>query len=193
MPNQTKFIAVGRGAATVLSHLPEIGISKDRCLAAVPVIKEEKPFLNSVWVDLNFEIDEKKQKIGEELYKVALSCEKEIDEFLTDAQKLIIVCCLGTLSGLMTTPRIIRLAERKGIPVSLIVAKPFTWEGKTWGLRAERSLSNLKDKVNDLIVYNMDEAFNGIDPNTPTRELFKIVDKEMLNLIKEKVCYIKRN
>lgn len=193
MPNQTKFIAVGRGASTILSHLPEIGISKDRCLSAVPVIKEEKPFLNNVWVDLNFEIDEKKQKIGEELYKVSLSCESEIDKFLTDSEKLIIVCCLGTLSGLMTMPRIIRLAERKGVPVSVIVSKPFTWEGKTWGLRAERSLANLKDKVKDLIVYNTDEAFNGIDPNTPTRELFKIVDKEMLNLIKEKVCYFKKN
>ena len=39
----------------------------------------------------------------------------------------------------------------------------------------------------------MDDAFDGIDPNTPTRELFKIVDKEMLNLIKEKVCYFKKN
>ena len=193
MPNQTKFIAVGRGASTVLSHLPEIGLSKDRCLSAVHIIKEEHPFLNSVWVDLNFEIDEKKQKIGEELYKVSLSCESEIDKFLTDAEKLIIVCCLGTLSGLMTMPRIIRLAERKGMLVSAIVAKPFTWEGQTWGLRAKRSLENLQDKVKDLIVYNMDDAFNGIDPNTPTRELFKIVDKEMLNLIKEKVCYVKRN
>ena len=94
MPNKTKFIAVGRGASTVISHLPEIGISKDRCLSAVPVIKEEHPFLNSVWVDLNFEIDEQKQKIGEELYKVSLSCESEIDKFLTDAEKLIIVCCI---------------------------------------------------------------------------------------------------
>ena len=58
MPNQTKFIAVGRGASTVLSNLPGIGISKDRCLSVVPVIKEEKPFLNSVWVDLIFEIDD---------------------------------------------------------------------------------------------------------------------------------------
>ena len=193
MPNQTKFIAVGRGASTVLSHLPEIGISKDRCLSAVPVIKEEKPFLNSVWVDLIFEIDEKKQKVGEGLYKVSLSCEHEIDTFIADAERLIIVCCLGTLSGLMTTPRIIRLAERKGIPVSVIVAKPFTWEGQTWGLRAERSLGNLKNKVKDLIVYNMDKAFDGLDPNTPTRELFKIVDKEMLNLIKEKVYFSKKD
>ena len=191
MPSETKYIAIGRGASTVLAlAADEIGIPKDKCLSVVPFIDEHQHFINPIWFDLHFRTDERKQQIGKELYKVSLSCECEICEFFPNTKHLIIVCCLGTLSGLMALPRILLLAKQNGITSHVVASKPFSWETLQRTLNAENSVRILRDNEIDSYIYDMDEAYNETDPNISTVELFKIVDKKMLNLIRrvEQLC-----
>lgn len=194
MLKKTKFIAIGRGASglLVLVHKKN-GIPEDKCLSLIPFVDEHQHFINASGVDLTFEVDTEQLKTGNELYKASLMCEQKVEDFFADAEHIIIVCCLGTFSGLIILPKILHYAEQKKITVSVVASTPFTWEGSTRATQAKSSVKILQAKVKNLAIYNMDKAMEGTDSNIPTRKLFQIADKEMLDLIQESIKYAQEN
>lgn len=108
---------------------------------------------------------------------------EEIEAILKGADMVFVTCGLGGGTGTPGTPVVAEIAKKLGALTIGVVTKPFSFEGKKRKEIAEEGLSNLKDKVDSLIVIPNDKVMGIIDEKTSFLNAFSIIDDILSNAV----------
>lgn len=114
-----------------------------------------------------------KPEIGEQ---AAVESKEKIKEFLRDTDMIFLTCGEGGGTGTGATPIIAELAKEMGALTVAVVTKPFQFEGTRRMVAAEDGISNLKDKVDTLIVIPNQRLLEVIDKKMTLLEAFRVTD-----------------
>ncbi|MDD5551852.1 MAG: cell division protein FtsZ [Candidatus Pacebacteria bacterium] len=107
------------------------------------------------------------------------ACEEsreEVEETLKGADMVFITAGLGGGTGTPSAPIVADIARNTGALTVAIVTKPFSFEGEQRASIAEDGLSELKDKVDSLIVIPNDKVLTTIDEKVTLINAFSYVD-----------------
>lgn len=99
--------------------------------------------------------------------KAAEESKDEISEALKGSDMVFITLGEGGGTGTGAAPFIASIAKSFGSLVIAIVTKPFSWEGKSRFLNAEKGIEELKQHVDSLIVIPNERILSIIEKNTP--------------------------
>ena len=108
--------------------------------------------------------------------KSAEESAKEIAENLKGVDMVFITCGLGGGTGSGASPVIAEISKGLGILTIAVVTTPFTFEGAERKKVAEQALSELKGKVDSLLVVSNDKLLKIIDEKTTVSGAFLICD-----------------
>ncbi|MCD6094439.1 cell division protein FtsZ [bacterium] len=101
---------------------------------------------------------------------------EEVEEAIKGADMVFATCGLGGGTGTSGIPVITEISKNLGALTVGIVTKPFSFEGKQRAEIAEGGLSELKDKVDSLIVIPNDRVLDVIDDKTTFLNAFSLID-----------------
>jgi len=108
--------------------------------------------------------------------QAAEESKSEIAEMLRGADMVFVTAGMGGGTGTGAAPIVAAAARELGILTIGVVTKPFTFEGKKRLTQAERGITNLKDKVDTLVVIPNDKLLQIVDRRTSIVEAFKMAD-----------------
>lgn len=111
--------------------------------------------------------------IGE---RAAIENKEDIKQMLSGADLVFITAGMGGGTGTGAAPIVAEIAKEMGILTIGIVTKPFTFEGKTRKLRAEKGTERLKNNVDDLIVVLNDNLLKVTDSKITLNNAFSLAD-----------------
>ncbi len=101
---------------------------------------------------------------------------EEVEEAIKGADMVFVTCGLGGGTGTSGIPVVAEISKNLGALTVGIVTKPFSFEGKQRAEIAEEGLSELKDKVDSLIVIPNDRVLEVIDEKTTFLNAFSLID-----------------
>ncbi|NLZ93806.1 MAG: cell division protein FtsZ [Firmicutes bacterium] len=101
---------------------------------------------------------------------------EEIKEVLKGADMVFVTAGMGGGTGTGAAPVIAEVARELGALTVGVVTKPFTFEGRRRKMSAEKGISELKEKVDTLIVIPNDRLLQVVEKKTPMIEAFRIAD-----------------
>ena len=104
----------------------------------------------------------------------------EIEEVLKGSDMVFITAGKGGGTGTGGAPIVAEIAKSMGALTIGVVTRPFTFEGRQRALRAEEGISNLKDKVDTLIVIPNDRLLDVGNETTSVLEAFRMADEVLL-------------
>lgn len=108
--------------------------------------------------------------------KAAEESRDQLEEYLTGADMVFITAGMGGGTGTGAAPVIAEIAKEAGALTVGVVTKPFTFEGRRRMNQAQTGISDLKEKVDTLIVIPNDRLMEIVDKNTPMIEAFREAD-----------------
>jgi len=108
--------------------------------------------------------------------QAAEESKEKINEFLRGTDMVFLTCGEGGGTGTGATPIVAALAKEMGILTVAVVTKPFQFEGTRRMVQAEEGISNLKDKVDTLIVIPNQRLLEVIDKKMTLLEAFHVTD-----------------
>jgi len=114
-----------------------------------------------------------KPEIGKQ---AAEESKDKINDFLRDTDMVFLTCGEGGGTGTGATPIVAEIAKELGALTVAVVTKPFQFEGTRRMLAAEEGISNLKDKVDTLIVIPNQRLLEVIDKKMTLLEAFRVTD-----------------
>ncbi|RJX29036.1 MAG: cell division protein FtsZ [Dethiobacter sp.] len=109
-------------------------------------------------------------------HQAAEESKEEIQSVLKGADMIFITAGMGGGTGTGGAPVIAEIAKSLGALTVGVVTRPFTFEGRRRMGQAEKGISNLKEKVDTLIVIPNDKLLQVVDKRTPLVEAFRIAD-----------------
>lgn len=101
---------------------------------------------------------------------------EKIKEFLLNTDMVFITGGMGGGTATGSSPVIAEIAKEQGALTIAVVTKPFVFEGTRRMVAAEEGISNLKEKVDALIVIPNQRLLDTIDRKITLLEAFKTVD-----------------
>ena len=107
------------------------------------------------------------------------ACEEskeEIEKIIKGADMVFITCGLGGGTGTSGIPVVADISRNLGALTMAIVTRPFSFEGKQRASMAEEGLSELKDRVDGLIVIPNDKVLSVVDEKTSLLNAFSLID-----------------
>ncbi len=108
--------------------------------------------------------------------QAAEESKEKIKEYLRDSDMVFLTCGEGGGTGTGATPLIAELAKELGALTVAVVTKPFQFEGTRRMVNAEEGITNLKDKVDTLIVIPNQRLLEVIDKKMTLLEAFRVTD-----------------
>ncbi|EKD87236.1 MAG: hypothetical protein ACD_36C00179G0001 [uncultured bacterium] len=108
--------------------------------------------------------------------KAAEESKEKIKEYLRDSDMVFLTCGEGGGTGTGATPLIAEIAKELGALTVAVVTKPFQFEGTRRMINAEEGITNLKDKVDTLIVIPNQRLLEVIDKKMTLLEAFRVTD-----------------
>ncbi len=109
---------------------------------------------------------------------------EEVQEALKNTDMIFLTYGLGGGTGTGATPGIAELAREAGALTVAVVTKPFSFEGSQRSRVAEEGLTELRDKVDTLIVIPNDRLLHIIDKKISLLNAFEIVDDVLMQAVK---------
>ncbi|NCS32302.1 cell division protein FtsZ [bacterium] len=100
----------------------------------------------------------------------------DIESFLDGTDMVFITAGMGGGTGSGAAPYIAEVARKKGALTVGVVTKPFSFEGARRMMNAEKSLEEMKDKVDALITIPNQRLLEIMDEGRPLIEAFKVAD-----------------
>lgn len=100
----------------------------------------------------------------------------EIKEALQGTDMVFITCGEGGGTGTGASPIVAEIARELGALTVAVVTKPFLFEGTRRMVTAEEGISNLKDKVDTLIVIPNQRLLEVVDKKMTLLDAFKVAD-----------------
>jgi cell division protein FtsZ len=104
----------------------------------------------------------------------------EIEEVLKGADMVFITAGKGGGTGTGGAPVVAEIAKSMGALTIGVVTRPFAFEGRQRAVKAEQGITNLKDKVDTLIVIPNDRLLDVGDATTSVLEAFRMADEVLL-------------
>ena len=101
---------------------------------------------------------------------------EKIKEHLIDSDMIFLTCGEGGGTGTGATPVVAQLAKEIGALTVAVVTKPFAFEGTRRMVQGEEGISQLKEKVDTLIVIPNQRLLDVIDKKLTLIEAFKVAD-----------------
>ncbi len=108
----------------------------------------------------------------------------EIMEALDETDIVFVTAGFGGGTGTGAAPIISEIAREKGVLTIAIVTKPFSFEGSERARIAQEGLSNIRDKVDALVVIPNDRIFTLINKDTSVAKAFGFVDSILEQAVK---------
>ena len=108
--------------------------------------------------------------------RAAEECAHEIETMCQGADMVFIAAGMGGGTGTGASPIIAEIAQESGALTVGVITKPFAFEGSRRRRNAEGGISNLREKLNTLIVIPNDRVLNIIDRRTTVDDAFGVVD-----------------
>lgn len=108
--------------------------------------------------------------------KAAEESKDKITDFLKDSDMVFLTCGEGGGTGTGATPVVAEIAKELGALTVAVVTKPFMFEGARRMISAEEGISNLKDKVDTLIVIPNQRLLEVIDKKMTLLDAFRVTD-----------------
>ena len=128
-------------------------------------------------------------EIGKE---AALGAQDKIKKTLEGADMVFVTAGLGGGTGTGASPIVCEIAKELGALTVGVVTKPFSFEGSQRERIAQNGLSELKNKVDALIVIKNDKIFSIIEKDTPLLKAFEAIDDILRQAIEGVVDLIAR-
>ncbi len=104
----------------------------------------------------------------------------EIEEALAGSDMVFITAGEGGGTGTGGAPVVAELAKSLGAVTIGVVTRPFTFEGRTRAMQAEKGIQALKEKVDTLIVIPNDRLLSVSNEKTSMVNAFKMADEVLL-------------
>ena len=114
-----------------------------------------------------------KPEIGKQ---AAEESKEKVKDFLRDTDMVFLTCGEGGGTGTGATPIVAEVAKECGALTVAVVTKPFQFEGARRMIAAEEGISNLKDKVDTLIVIPNQRLLEVIDKKMTLLDAFRVTD-----------------
>jgi cell division protein FtsZ len=115
--------------------------------------------------------------------KAAEESRDQVEEMLQGADMVFVTAGMGGGTGTGAAPIIAEAAKEVGALTVGVVTRPFTFEGRKRAKQAQLGITNLKEKVDTLIVIPNDRLLEIVDKNTPMLDAFREAD----NVLKQGV------
>lgn len=174
-----KVIGVGGGGGNAINRMMKFKISNVELIA----VNTDAQVLESM-VEAH-----KKLQIGKKLTqglgaggnpeigrKAAEESEAEIADALADVDMVFITAGMGGGTGTGATPVIARIAKEMGILTTVIVTKPFSFEGRAREEKARRGIEELRQHVDTLIAISNDRLLRIAPEDLPLIRAFELAD-----------------
>jgi cell division protein FtsZ len=104
----------------------------------------------------------------------------EIEEALKGADMVFITCGEGGGTGTGGAPVIAEIAKSNGSLTIAVVTRPFSFEGRRRAVQAELGVTNLRDRVDAIIVIPNDRLLDISNDKTSMVNAFKMADEVLL-------------
>ena len=104
----------------------------------------------------------------------------EIEEMLKGADMVFITAGKGGGTGTGGAPVVAEIAKAIGALTIGVVTRPFGFEGRQRGVRAEAGIQKLREKVDTLITIPNDRLLNVSNDKTSMVNAFKVADEVLL-------------
>jgi len=104
----------------------------------------------------------------------------EIEDLLKGADMVFITAGKGGGTGTGGAPVIAEVAKSVGALTIGVVTRPFTFEGRQRATKADTGITNIKEKVDTLIVIPNDRLLDVGDRSTSVLEAFRMADEVLL-------------
>src|ERR687894_444301 len=177
-----KVVGIGGGGVNAVNRMIEVGLKGVEFIA---INTDAQALLMS---DADVKLD-----IGRELTRglgaganpevgrqAAEEHRDEIEEVLKGADMVFITAGKGGGTGTGGAPIVAEIAKSIGALTIGVVTRPFAFEGRQRATKAEVGISNLKEKVDTLIVIPNDRLLDVGDATTSVLEAFRMADEVLL-------------
>ncbi|MHB1127106.1 MAG: cell division protein FtsZ [Bacillota bacterium] len=108
--------------------------------------------------------------------KAAEESKDELIKILNGADMVFVTAGMGGGTGTGAAPIVAEVAKQVGALTVGVVTRPFTFEGKKRAEYADKGITDLKAKVDTLIVIPNDRLLQVVDKQTSISEAFRIAD-----------------
>lgn len=102
-------------------------------------------------------------------FEAAVEAENEIKDVLRGADLIFITAGMGGGTGTGAAPFVAKVAKELGIITVAVVTRPFSFEGTTRCLNAERGIEELRKYVDSIIIVSNDRLIEYL-PNVPLQQ-----------------------
>ena len=174
-----KVIGVGGGGNNAVNRMIECGLTDVDFIA-----------VNTDYQALQGSLAQTRLQIGSKLTKglgagsdpeigrkAAEESREELRGYIEGADMVFITAGMGGGTGTGAAPVVAEIAKEAGALTVGVVTKPFTFEGRRRAQHAELGISDLKEKVDAIIVIPNDKILQIIDKKTPMKEAFSYADE----------------
>lgn len=174
-----KVMGIGGGGCNALNSM--ISTSQIQGVDFIAVNTDAQALLTS--------LSPTKIQIGENLTKglgsggnpdigrqAAEESKEKIKEQLLDSDMVFLTCGEGGGTGTGGSPVIAQIAKEMGALTVAVVTKPFAFEGTRRMVTAEEGISQLKEKVDTLIVIPNQRILDVVDKKVSLIEAFRVAD-----------------
>jgi len=104
----------------------------------------------------------------------------QLEDALKGADMVFVTAGEGGGTGTGGAPVIAEIAKNQGSLTIAVVTRPFTFEGRRRAIQAETGISNLRDKVDTIIVIPNDRLMEIANDKTSMVNAFKMADEVLL-------------
>jgi cell division protein FtsZ len=145
-------------------------------------------FFSPILSDIEEKILIKKEEMktialtNDRLVKTSSPIEEEIEDALSGADMIFILCGLGGQVGSYTSQVVAKIGKKTGAIVLALVILPFKAESEIRLKIAAQSLKYLQSRVNAIILFSNDDLLK-IAPNAPIIKAFDILNEMMIEPI----------
>jgi cell division protein FtsZ len=109
-------------------------------------------------------------------HRAAEESREELRRFIEGADLVFVTAGMGGGTGTGAAPVVAEIAREMGILTIGVVTRPFLFEGKQRMLNAEAGITELKSKVDSLVVVPNDRLLQVVGRGTPISQAFVVAD-----------------
>jgi len=183
---QIKVVGVGGGGNNAVNRMIDAGLGGVEFVS----INTDKQALLSSQANQKIQIGEKLTKglgAGANPDVGAKAAEESYDEIaqaISGSDMVFVTAGMGGGTGTGAAPVVAQIAKDMGILTLGIVTKPFMFEGKQRGARADEGIAALKDCVDAIVTIPNDRLMQISNQHTTVMDAFKMADEVLLQGVK---------
>ena len=184
-----KVIGVGGGGGNAINHMVNSGLKDIDFIAvntdAQDLRRNKAPYLVQVGEKIT-----KGLGVGgdpEKGRRAAEESKEKLKLIIGQTDLLFITAGMGGGTGTGVAPYLAKLAKElygDDLLVIGVVTRPFNFEGYVREKQADEGIKEMQKYVDSMIIVPNEKLFANIDPETSSRDAFKMVDEVLLQAVK---------